>query len=175
MDVERALVPLDALLNEVVKQFEADRRNPDVQIVLRVPPSMPAVFTDPVKLKQVLINLIDNALKFTERGTVTVNVATSAVDSTPVRIDVIDTGRGIPPNRLEEIFEPFRQLDVDSRRDEAGSGLGLSISRTLCELLGYRLHVRSRPGRGSTFSILMPARVRTEPSSTAETSWPTAR
>src|SRR5439155_16582753 len=110
MDIEPALVSLDTIVNDVVKQFERDRRNPEVDIVVHVPPSMPAVFTDPAKLKQVLINLIDNALKFTERGTVTVNVATSPVDSMPVRIDVSDTGPGIPANRLDEIFEPFRQL-----------------------------------------------------------------
>jgi PAS domain S-box-containing protein len=176
MDVELTFVSLDTLVNEVVSQFEGERRNPDVRILLDVPPLLPAVFTDPAKLKQVLINLIDNALKFTKRGTVTVNVATSPVDDTPVRIDVIDTGPGIPPNRLEEIFEPFRQLEGEAGRVGAGSGLGLSISRTLCELLGYSLQVRSRPDRGSTFSILMPtsASVRTMPCA-AESSWPSAR
>ena len=164
MDVELAFVSLETIVNEVVKQFEAGRRNPDVQIVLCVSPSMPVVLTDPAKLKQVLIHLIDNALKFTERGSVTVNVATSSVDSTPVRIDVIDTGPGIPADRLEEIFEPFPRLETEVTRVGAGSGLGLSISRNLCRLLGYRLQVRSRPGRGSTFSILMPASVRTMPS-----------
>ncbi len=171
MAVELAFVSLETIVNEVVKQFEGGRRNPDVQIVLCVSPSMPVVLTDPAKLKQVLINLIDNALKFTERGSVTVNVVTSSVDSTPVRIDVIDTGPGIPADRLEEIFEPFPRLETEVTRVGAGSGLGLSISRNLCRLLGYRLQVRSRPGRGSTFSILMPASVRTVPS-TAERAGP---
>ncbi len=108
--------------------------------------------------KQVLINLLDNALKFTSRGSVTIRV--HVVEHKPVRIDIEDTGRGIPAGQLEKIFEPFQQVTAPAsprppRR--GGTGLGLAISRSLCEILGYRLEVRSRLGRGSTFTILLNA------------------
>ena len=100
------------------------------------------------------MNLVENALKFTEQGSVTIEVF---IDSTsvPVRIDVTDTGIGIPAQQLNSIFEPFHQLNTETGRLERGTGLGLSICRSMCDLLGYKLHVQSEPGRGSTFSIVL--------------------
>jgi len=155
VDVEARPVAIDRIVRDVVRQMEGQRRSPGVEIVLRVPPSMRPLTTDGAKLKQVLINLMENALKFTESGTVIVNVAVSPTDFSPVRIDVIDTGPGIPPQQLDEIFEPFRQLEKRAISRRSGTGLGLTISRSLCDLLGYDLRVQSKEGRGSTFSILL--------------------
>jgi signal transduction histidine kinase len=80
----------------------------------------------------------------------------------PGRIDVTDTGIGIPPERLQDIFEPFRQVEESTSPGE-GSGLGLSICRSLCELMRYRLEVRSAPGAGSTFSVILEADTRRLP------------
>jgi len=140
----------------VIKQIEGERRNPHVNLVLRLPEACVPIRGDAARLKQVLMNLIDNGLKFTARGAVTVEVQVSPVSLRPHRIDVTDTGVGIPPERIDEIFEPFRQLDESERRLD-GSGLGLSICRSLCRLMGYRLEVQSRPGAGSTFSIVLEA------------------
>jgi protein-histidine pros-kinase len=156
LDVEAHPVAVDEMVRDVVKQLEGQRRNAGVEITLRVPPSTRPITTDGGKLKQVLINLIDNALKFTESGSVTVSVVTSPMDSSPVRIDVTDTGPGIPAYQLHEIFEPFQQVETQAIR-RGGTGLGLTISRSLCELLGYDLQVQSQEGRGSTFSILLAA------------------
>ena len=155
VDVEARPVAIDRIVRDVVRQMEGQRRSADVEIVLRVPPSMRPITTDGAKLKQVLINLMENALKFTESGTVIVNVAASPTDFSPVRIDVIDTGPGIPPQQLDEIFEPFRQLEKRAISRRSGTGLGLTISRSLCDLLGYDLRVQSKEGRGSTFSVLL--------------------
>ncbi|HYR92443.1 MAG TPA: PAS domain S-box protein [Terriglobia bacterium] len=154
-DVEARPVAVDEIVRQVVRQLELQRRNPDVEIVVRVPQSIRPITTDGAKLKQVLINLIENALKFTESGSVIVNVAASPTDFSPLRIDVIDTGPGIPPHQLDDIFEPFRQVERTPASRRAGTGLGLAISRSLCELLGYDLRVQSKEGRGSTFSILL--------------------
>jgi PAS domain S-box-containing protein len=154
MDVERDQVLIGTIVAEVVNQIEAEGRNPQVTVSMRIPEAMIPVETDALKLKQVLKNLIDNALKFTPAGTVVVEVEVSPVNLQPVRINVIDTGVGIDPDRLQEIFEPFRQITDAARRSE-GSGLGLSICRSLCDLLGYRLEVSSRLGQGSTFSIVI--------------------
>src|SRR5262249_46421025 len=103
-------------------------------------------------------NLIDNALKFTPKGSITLEIEVSPAELRPTRIHVTDTGVGIPAHRLHDIFEPFRQLE-GAPSQEQGSGLGLSICRSLCELMGYRLEVQSEPGRGSTFTIVLAAEV----------------
>jgi PAS domain S-box-containing protein len=147
---------LGSIVREAVRQLEAGSRNKNIAIEVQIPESAKPVLTDANKLKQVLVNLIDNAIKFTENGTITVEVTVSPKNSEPVRIDVTDTGVGIPPNRLHDIFEPFVQLQTQANRPSGGTGLGLSICRSLCDLLGYRLHAESTPGKGSSFSILLP-------------------
>jgi PAS domain S-box-containing protein len=154
MDVEAAPADVGSIVRDVVKQLDAEKRNPGVEIVVRTPQPMTPMVTDAAKLKQVLVNLIQNALKFTDRGSVTIDVITGR-DGAPVRIDVTDTGTGIPAGALQEIFEPFQQLEMGTNRRFGGTGLGLSISRSLCDLMGYRLDVQSQPGVGSTFSVVL--------------------
>jgi signal transduction histidine kinase len=143
-----------------VKQLEPERRSPDTAFILRLPSAVKPISADPQKLKQVLVNIIDNALKFTQRGTITVELIVSPIDVKPICIDVTDTGVGIQPDKLVEIFEPFRQLEADSGPRVGTGGLGLSICRALCDLMGYRLEVRSQPGQGSTFSVVLAERSR---------------
>src|SRR4051812_21681007 len=105
------------------------------------------------RLQQVLTNLVGNAVKFTERGTIRVSLCLeeAAADSIVVHIAVSDTGIGIAPDRQRAVFEPFTQADGSTTRRYGGTGLGLSISRTLVELMGGRIWLESQPGRGSTF------------------------
>jgi signal transduction histidine kinase len=109
--------------------------------------------TDERKLKQVLINLIGNAVKFTELGSVAVRVIVDAVTSEAVRIEVADTGIGIPPARQAAIFEAFEQADGSDARRYGGTGLGLSIAMSFSHLMGYQLSVASVVGQGSTFTV----------------------
>ena len=160
MELQVEPILIDAILRDVVKQLEPERRSPDIEFILRLPAAVQPITTDPQKLKQVLLNIVDNALKFTQRGTVTVELIVSPTDTKPIRIDVTDTGVGIQPDRLAEIFEPFRQLEADSSPRVGGTGLGLAISRVLCDLMGYRLEVRSQPSEGSTFSVVFAERSR---------------
>jgi CheY-like chemotaxis protein len=113
------------------------------------------VKTDSAKLKQVIINLVGNALKFTEQGSVTVRLELAADGKTPTAIAVVDTGIGIPADRLEAIFEAFQQADAGTSRKYGGTGLGLTLSRSICQLMGYDLIVESELGKGSTFKIVM--------------------
>jgi signal transduction histidine kinase len=101
----------------------------------------------------VLINLAGNALRFTHKGQVVVALVVGPLTQRPLRIDVTDTGIGIPADRQRAIFEPFEQADSTTSRAYGGTGLGLSIARSLCEALGYRLTLESMPGTGSTFSV----------------------
>ncbi len=115
-----------------------------------------SIRTDPTRLRQILVNLVANAIKFTGEGSVRVAVAhepVSGASPSRLRFDVVDTGIGIPRHKLQTIFEPFSQGDVSTTRKYGGSGLGLTISRKLARILGGDLIARSRPGRGSTFRV----------------------
>lgn len=124
-------------------------------------PAPPArIHTDPVRLRQCLINLVNNATKFTERGSVRVCVSLEEIDAEPfVRFDVVDTGIGIPEDRQQAIFEAFVQADGSTTRKYGGTGLGLAITKQLVELLGGHIRLKSKPGQGATFSLIVPARV----------------
>ena len=156
LDVHRAPTDIGALVSETVAQCEGYPRRPDVALRAEVPGAPAMLVTDGAKLRQVLVNLISNALKFTERGEVVVRVVTNTAQR-PLLVEVHDTGRGIPRQRLSAIFEAFEQADATTGRDYGGTGLGLSISRALCLALGARLSVDSTPGEGSTFRVVLPA------------------
>ncbi len=116
--------------------------------------------TDSVRLSQCLVNLVNNAVKFTEKGHVYVHVSLHRIDSEPcIRFDVEDTGIGIPPEKHEAIFESFTQADGCTTRRFGGSGLGLAITKRLAKLLGGRLSLASEEGKGSVFSLIVPAGV----------------
>ncbi|RMH16584.1 MAG: hypothetical protein D6701_08695 [Gemmatimonadetes bacterium] len=155
VEVRRAGVDLATLVDETVRQLEGRALDRDIELVVAIPDGLPRVLADEVRLRQVLINLVGNALKFTPEGRVEVSVETAA-DGAPAAIHVRDTGPGIPENRLEAIFEPFEQVDGSTGRRHFGAGLGLPIARSFCELMGFTLSVESVVGQGSTFSVRIP-------------------
>jgi PAS domain S-box-containing protein len=155
MQLDIAPTALAELIQEVVEQLADTVRHPAVQVRLDIPQSLTPLATDAGRLKQILLNLVGNALKFTPQGTVTIQVESDPVTQQPTCINVIDTGIGIPAERLESIFERFQQADNSIARKYGGTGLGLAISRALCQLLGYQLTVESTVGQGSTFRIIL--------------------
>jgi signal transduction histidine kinase len=145
---------VDRVLADTLEQIASVRSAMRVPARTTIPGNLQPLVTDEAKLRRVLINLIGNAGKFTEKGHL--HIAVRADESgKPLRIDVIDTGIGIPAERLGAVFERFEQADNSTQRKFGGTGLGLAISRTLCELLGYRLSVVSELGVGSAFTILL--------------------
>lgn len=112
------------------------------------------ILGDTNKLQQVLVNLVSNAIKFTDKGGVTVDV--SVVDTSRWLLEVRDTGIGMPADALASIFEPFHQIDTTDKRKYKGTGLGLAISKRLVESLAGKIEVKSTPGEGSTFSVMLP-------------------
>ncbi|MBP0030772.1 ATP-binding protein [Roseofilum sp. Guam] len=145
---------LPAFLQGVVEicRIRADRKG--LEFIYHPPENLPeAVVIDEKRLQQVLINLLGNAIKFTDRGSVnlTVEVLESpSAERHHLRFSVIDTGAGMKPEQLETIFQPFEQVG-DRQKQTEGTGLGLSISQQIVELMGSRLQVKSELGRGSTF------------------------
>ena len=153
MDVGYEEVDLGLLVREVVARFEADLLERPVELRVEVPQDLPLFKTDYQKLTQILTNLVGNAVKFTDEGSVTVRVRSATGSPVPDAIEVEDTGIGIPEDKLERIFERFEQIESGTTRRYPGTGLGLAISRALCELMDYELDVESEVGRGTTFSI----------------------
>lgn len=151
-------VRLDQLINETLQQFA--NAKPGVQLH-GITPRASDIRSDGARLKQVLINLVGNALKFTETGSVTVELHVDATGR-PLDIEVSDTGIGIPTDRLQLIFEAFKQADASTSRRYGGTGLGLAISVSLADLLGCRIQVESRVGHGSTFRIVLPQQAQLE-------------
>jgi len=153
MELEVERVDLRELIPTLMDELEGQVADRDVELRhgWNQPPR--PIQTDPGKLKQVLINLVGNAIKFTEEGEVEVRVEADPDTGEPERIHVRDTGIGIPEDRLRRIFEAFRQADGTTSRRFGGTGLGLTISRSLCRLMGHELSVSSQEGVGSTFTI----------------------
>jgi signal transduction histidine kinase len=152
---ELAPVQVSSLVRDTMGELEVRATEAGLHLHITTPWGAEAT-TDQAKLKQVLINLVGNAIKFTPRdGHMFVRVETDAFTGAATRIDVEDTGIGIPADRLEAIFEAFEQADPQIAHTYGGTGLGLSISRKLCALMGHELVVTSEPGKGSRFSILL--------------------
>ena len=155
MTVEEIPVSPVWVMNEVISlmQVRASGKNVtlDVEYLTPIPES---ILSDPVRLRQIMMNLVGNALKFTEIGGVTVRVAYSE-RSHEMRFEIVDTGIGIEPEKIDRLFEAFTQADVSTTRKHGGTGLGLQISRRLAEMLGGSITVESTPGKGSTFTLTL--------------------
>ncbi len=152
MKIAVSAVDLAGLIRETFAEIGIGSVSGSVELRTEIPADARPIETDRQKLKQVLINLLSNALKFTLQGSVTVSVAIDEFQR-PIRIDVRDTGIGIPAENLEVIFEAYNRGEQAAGQDFEGTGLGLTISRALCRLLGYTIRAVSDPGKGSTFSI----------------------
>ena len=147
-------VDMRSLAFEAVELMTVAAREKPIKLGCRVPPQLPThVEADPIRLRQLLVNLLHNAVKFTERGTVSLEVSLvhEAVEWVKLRFAVRDTGIGIAADQIERVFESFTQADNSSTRRFGGSGLGLAIVKNLVELMHGQVGVNSRDGEGSTF------------------------
>ena len=154
MMLEISDVDLVPLVRDTIAQLEGAAHDKNLRLVGEIPSTAFSVRADPTRLKQVLINLVGNAIKFTETGTVTLRLTCDPLDARPTVLEIIDTGVGIRADQQEKIFEAFTQADQGTARKFSGTGLGLTISRSFLQMMGYGLEVESAPGKGSTFRIV---------------------
>jgi CheY-like chemotaxis protein/CHASE3 domain sensor protein len=155
LDVRPESVSLRRLTDELEDTFHSLAREKGLELAFDIGQGAPStIHTDPTRLQQILKNLLSNAVKFTERGGVSLSIQRAGDGR--LAFEVKDTGIGIAPEQHQVIFEAFRQADGTTNRKYGGTGLGLSISRDLAGLLGGELGLVSSPGRGSTFTLLLP-------------------
>ncbi len=147
---------LHILVEDLAEMFAQRVQEKNLELVCSIGTETPAaVCGDPDRLRQILVNLVSNAVKFTERGEVVIRVEVEEQvgDDVLIRFTVRDTGIGIPPDRLDRLFQSFSQVDASTTRKYGGTGLGLAVSKQLAELQGGSIAVESVPGQGSTFSF----------------------
>jgi two-component system sensor histidine kinase/response regulator len=154
LELDTVALDLEILLDETVDLFAKEAQDRGLDLLVAADPDVPAALLgDPGRLRQILVNLIGNAFKFTAEGRVTVTVARAGETPAHVtlKVTVADTGVGVPEEKQQVIFESFAQADTSTARRYGGTGLGLSICRRLAELMGGAIGLTSEPGRGSAF------------------------
>ncbi len=166
MDVTSTQVNVKELLTSVVEETQSMAIEQHLALRVEVEEGIDCLETNPMKVHQILLNLLSNALKFTEKGEVIISarrMISSDTHGDRVALAVKDSGIGIPVDIQERIFEPFYQADGSYTRKFGGTGLGLSIVRQLTTLLGGTIEVKSAPGQGSTFTVLLPIKAVHQP------------
>lgn len=153
LDLEKKTVSLKPIVEIIFRLLQPLAQSKPIKLKNAVPEEIPLVAADENRIHQILLNLIDNAIRFTESGSVTVKATREEGD---VCVSVIDTGIGIPPDKLDRIFESFAQVDGSISRKYGGTGLGLSITRKLLELHGSTITVSSTLEQGSVFRFSLP-------------------
>lgn len=154
MELDSVAFNLDEVIDKVMEMLTITADDKGLEFASHIDPAVPRrLIGDPVRLTQILINLLGNALKFTEQGSVTLEVAQDAVGRGPaaIRFTIRDTGIGIPADKLPIIFERFRQVDASRTNQYGGTGLGLAISKYLAERMNGRIEVESTVGQGTAF------------------------
>ncbi|MBN2550425.1 MAG: response regulator [Anaerolineales bacterium] len=162
MALYREAVNLESLIQDVQLMVEAAFAQKGLWLRVECEPGLPSVNVDAIRIRQVILNLVNNSLRFTETGGVTIGIGKTGDD---IQLRVEDTGQGIAPEDIEKMFTEFRQVGVDPWRRREGSGLGLSISRRFVELHGGKIWVESTLGKGSCFYFTLPLTI---PSDTIE-------
>lgn len=159
IDIEETAFNLPDLVRATRELFRPVASGKGLDLEVRVNAPLPWCMGDPVRIRQILVNLIANALKFTDQGRVTVDVAIRNRDGHVfLEFGVTDTGIGMSAEALDRLFQAFVQADSSTTRRFGGTGLGLAISKRLCDQMGGTIRVESRLGRGTTFRVALPTR-----------------
>lgn len=157
MEIESIGLSINQLLSDIVGGFYSLVKDRGINLYVQIDPAVPdRLIGDPTRIRQIITNLVSNAIKFTEQGYVLVTVSLYRVDSRCLEFSIQDTGCGIPPEAIEKLFSAFTQVDESTTRKYGGTGLGLAISRKLVGLMAGEIDVTSRKGKGSNFFFRIP-------------------
>ena len=160
MDLFLETFEIPTMIRDVLTTVEPLINKKANKLELNCPPDLGAMHADMTKVRQILFNLLSNASKFTENGTITMQVSRVDIEGVSTTVfEVHDTGIGMTAAQIEKLFQPFTQADESTTRRFGGTGLGLAISRRFCQLMGGDVAVTSEPEKGSTFTVKLPARV----------------
>lgn len=154
--LEKIDFSLRSIVNEIIDALSFKTKEKPVTLRAIIDEDVPdRIKGDPLRLNQILLNLTDNALKFTEKGEVTISIRKESENDESVTLyfEVLDTGIGIPPEKIEKIFKSYEQAGVDTTRNYGGTGLGLAITKQLVELMDSKIEIRSKEGEGTVFSF----------------------
>jgi signal transduction histidine kinase len=158
MEIDLETFPVHLMVQDVVTTMQTLVENNSNVLEIDCPDSVGSIHTDPTKIKQCLFNLIDNASKFTEQGTISLTVSRDNEDGREwINFAVGDTGIGMTDEQMGRLFEAFAQEEASTTRQFGGTGLGLAITRHFCEMMGGTVLVESEEGKGSTFTMKLPA------------------
>ncbi len=175
MDLFLETFDVGTMIGEVVSTIDALIAKNANELVLDIDASLTEMHADLTKIRQGLFNLLSNAAKFTHEGTVTLRVARAQEDGAEWAVfSVRDSGIGIPPDKVDHVFEEFSQADESTTRNFGGTGLGLAITKRFCQMMGGDVSLESEVGVGSCFTIRIPVRVQTEATAEASESGPAA-
>lgn len=159
VELETTVFSLESVVNDVVQTMSVNAEMKNLKLINYLSSNLPSHFSgDPFKIRQVLYNLVGNAIKFTEKGQVEIRIEELSIGSTEsvcVKFSVTDTGIGIPENKISCLFDSFTQVDNSTTRKYGGTGLGLSISKKYVDLMGGEIKVKSKINEGSEFSFIL--------------------
>ncbi len=159
LDLHDEDVEVAALIGDVVGAAQPLAAKNNNRLVVECPPEVGTILADSMRLRQIILNLVSNACKFTDQGIVSLKVSRhSENDGDKIAFAVSDTGIGMAPQQLGKLFQEFTQLDTSTTRKYGGTGLGLAITDRLCKMMGGNIAVESEPGKGTTFTVILPAR-----------------
>jgi len=161
MELEEEAYNITSTMNDVIHMADAKKGDKPIELLLNCDPMLPSsLLGDEKKIKRVILNLVDNAIKFTEEGGVTIDISGRREDyGLNLVVSVKDTGIGMPEEHMEKLFTSFNQVDTHRNRKEGGIGLGLAISQALVNKMGGVLTVKSRLGKGSVFKFVVPQKI----------------
>jgi signal transduction histidine kinase len=158
MELDPETFELTTMINDVSSMVQPLVEKNHNKLDIKLPRAIGTIYADKIRVRQMLFNLLSNASKFTKNGNIIISadrVQTGSQDF--LEISVADTGIGIHPDKLTKLFKPFTQVDESFTRKYGGTGLGLTICKRYCEMMGGEISVESIPGKGSTFTIRLPA------------------